>query len=77
MMLCKIALWHLSVCKRKRFGIQKLCNRRIDVELKDDKISKHKMVKMIYSELVYYNYSEEEIAEYIVTREVTEDLSAD
>jgi hypothetical protein len=39
---------------------------------KDNKISTHRMGKMIYSELDFYDYSEEEIAEYIVTRKLTE-----
>ena len=42
-------------------------------ELKINKLSKHKMGQIIYSELVnYYHYSEEFIAEYILTSNLTE-----
>ena len=42
-------------------------------ELKLVKLSKHKMGQVIYSELVYYyNFSEELIAEYILTNKKTE-----
>ena len=41
--------------------------------LKFDKLSKHKMGQIIYSKLVnYYHYSEEFIAEYILTNKLTE-----
>jgi hypothetical protein len=42
-------------------------------ELKFKELSKHKMGQIIYSELVnYYHYSEEYIAEYILTNKLTE-----
>jgi hypothetical protein len=42
-------------------------------ELKLIKLSKQKMGQIIYSELVYYyNFSEELIAEYILTNKLTE-----
>ena len=42
-------------------------------ELKCDKLSKHKMGQIIFTELVnYYHYSEEFIAEYILTSNLTE-----
>ncbi len=42
-------------------------------ELNFNKLSKHKMGQIIYSELVnYYHYSEEFIAEYILTNKLTE-----
>ena len=42
-------------------------------ELKYDKLSKHKMGQIIFTELVnYYHYSEEFIAEYILTSNLTE-----
>ncbi len=42
-------------------------------ELKPLKLRKHKMGQIIYSELVnYYNFSEELIAEYILTNKLTE-----
>ena len=42
-------------------------------ELKYNKLSKHKMGQIIYSELVnYYHYSDEFIAEYILTNKLTE-----
>ncbi len=41
-------------------------------ESKVDKLSKHKMGQIIYSELInYYDYSEELIAEYILTNNLT------
>jgi hypothetical protein len=44
-------------------------------ELKSNKLSKHKIGQAIYSELVYYyKYSEEFIAEYILTNKLTEYL---
>ncbi len=44
-------------------------------DLKSDKLSKHKIGRVIYSELVYsYEYSEEFIAEYILTNKLTEYL---
>jgi hypothetical protein len=42
-------------------------------ELKPVKLSKHKMGQVIYLELVfYYNYSDEFIAEYILTNKLIE-----
>ena len=42
-------------------------------ELKYNKLSKHKIGQILYSELVnYYDYSEEFIAEYILTNKLTE-----
>ena len=42
-------------------------------KLKLDKLSKHKIGQVIYSKLVnYYHYSEELIAEYILTNKLTE-----
>ena len=42
-------------------------------ELKPVQLSKHKMGQVIYSQLVnYYDYSEEFIAEYILTNKLTE-----
>ena len=41
-------------------------------EFKPFKLSKHKMGQITYSELVYYcNFSEELIAEYILTNKLT------
>jgi hypothetical protein len=42
-------------------------------KLKFNKLSKHKMGQIIYSELVdYYHYSDEFITEYILTNKLTE-----
>ena len=42
-------------------------------ELKLNKLSKHKIGQVIYSKLVnYYHYSEEFIAEYMLTNKLTE-----
>ena len=42
-------------------------------ELKYNKLSKHKIGQILYSELVnYYDYSEEFIAEYMLTNKLTE-----
>ena len=42
-------------------------------ELKYNKLSKHKIGQILYSKLVnYYHYSEEFIAEYILTNKLTE-----
>ncbi len=61
------------ILKEKDFEFKNYIIGELMWELKDEKISKKKMGKLTYSELLYYSYSEEEIFEYIEITNLTKD----